>query len=924
MGDSPKKPLSEMHGLLCADTLRAALRSTRESSLPAREGLKELLTTAKPEAAPASTPQEPSRWDRCLEILVQEFLQKKFELLSLNKARRSQIEEFLRARAKQEVRLEDVVQARVGSVEQEALQLFAYQASVFHLLQILLVKRWSDRGLLPPDALKSTEKTLNWQITTFLKRNSPKGMMARHDWSFLKQNLYSWFSPSKDSWERLRLLTESVNLAEEPGDFLSSLLGVLGNRSRLSLIGFAPSLIDCQAIWRLLIEQRSNDLRLPLFEGVDFTSPTSGAILVSGLRNGESLSALRDLNRSRELVGVWAFTDSDFERYLSEIFLLWDCASEIPQINIHPRSFLKDLNSTGRAAPLFSHDLKLPYQAQLAACFQDPDGKELEDAISLLDQLQENALLLVVSDQFWPTEGSDRSERLREHLLRKSAVRLIIDLRQLTGESGSTVPRSIAIIERCSSKEVRDSNRPHIIRARGHLGAPQAATFWQAVLENIRQESKPGEVNVHSVTSLGEGIRLESMAAAASQQQLRAGPWVTLSDPFFYEASSRIRRTPGKAFALGTLLRWKEGVRLPSPRAVLLREHSRNLLAEIPEENHLPTSDDENKYLFLPEGSVLEHPSFFVSQIYSAPVQFWYRLEIEQASGKTMKQLERQAEQRLKLMPMVRLFEPGSLLPVPNTTVPFASLEDCKRDLTGIFRQSPLGMADRIKLHQIVLALENSVRQNLSLCQEFTKHLFPNFEIERAHLPVSLPEISPQIALDIFRHLDSSPILRHPSIHVSRLRNVHDFKVTNIVYEELPMGGLADLKVFHGIDAVLKLSGPPLLLKAASDEMQKRLGRPWRETADRLLFPTDFMLVQTQVREVLKSIESQLQCTRDYQAVLDQIFCCLFGLSASFAEENVRQAIRRHLSPDEGRIHVKFQNDAPKKTDSVRPTGFLQ
>src|SRR5690606_14835230 len=100
------------------------------------------------------------------------------------------------------------VNSRIGSPEQEALQLFAHQAGVFHLLQVILLKRWVDRGLLPADALKLGEQTLNWQITTFLRRNSPKGVMARHDWSFLKLNLFSWFSPSKETWERLRLLLE--------------------------------------------------------------------------------------------------------------------------------------------------------------------------------------------------------------------------------------------------------------------------------------------------------------------------------------------------------------------------------------------------------------------------------------------------------------------------------------------------------------------------------------------------------------------------------------------------------------------------------------------------------------------------------------------------------------------------------------------
>lgn len=926
-----KKPsLGDINSLLCANTLQSALRTQAEPRLPSREGLKELLVpqSAEPEKA---SPQEPepefSRWERCLDLLVEEFLTRKSELLRLNKARREQIEEYLRHHSKSAVTLEQSVQGRLGSPEHESLLLFAHQAAVFQLLQILVVKRWVDQGLLSANSLQTTGHTLNWQITGFLKRNSKQGMMGRHDWSFLKQNLFSWYSPSKESWERLRLLLEPVNLAQESSDFPSRLLRALGGRSRLSLIGFAPTLIDSQALWQLLLEQKAADDRLPSSADLDFGTGHGGAILVSGLDSGESLHSLRGLSKRRELHGVWAYSDSDFERFLSEMFILWDCATEIPRINLHSRAALKELSSTHRGATLFHDSVRLPHQAQFAACFQDPDGKELEDCIALLEPLRENGLLLIASHSFWPTDPSERCERLREQVLKHSSVRLIVDLRQLTGTAGESLPKGIAILEKCESRELRDSNRPHLLRARGHLQRHQVPSFWSAVLEYVRTENNPGEVNVKSLASVGEGVRLESMAAAASQQQLRSTPWINLSDPRFYDASSRLKRSLNKAHTFGSILRWKPGMAPPSRRGLLLREHGKHLQASLPQPDAAPP-EDGLQFLFLPDHSVAEHPSFFLSQVYSAPVQFWFRLETEQTPMRRARGHDRQSEQRLKLMPLLRLFEPGTLLaaPSPQATQPFMALEEAKRELTRIFRQSSRGMAENARLHEIILCLEHSISQHIELCSEYTRHLFPELRICRWELPSILPEVAPRLALEIFRHLDSTPLAHHPAIQITKMRSAQDFKVTNLEYAEMPMGGMAELKIFHGVEPAMKLVGPTLILSAATDELQKRIGRPWRETSDRLRFPTDIALVNTQIREVVRCAEQQLAVTREHLAVMDQIFCCLFGLSASFTDENTRLAIRHHLAPEESKVALPVVKESIsiKPVNSEVPIGILQ
>lgn len=927
------KPFSGLSGLLCQETL-SLLNDAQSSDVSAREGVKELLyptqspdPTKKQEPIPNSTPtadSEMERWEHCLSLLVEDFLERRGEISKLNKARKSQIEELLCAETKSQIKLEEAISARVGSTEQEALQLFAYQVAVFHFLQILLMKRWVDLGLILEDPLAPNKQTMNWQITSFLKKNCPKRMMGRHDWSFLKQNLYSWYSPTKEVIERLRMLLQTVNLSRESAVFPVRLLRTLGSKTRLGLLGFSPSLIDTKSLWSLLLEQKSHDMRMDSIDQLPIEN--SGAILISGLCRGDGINALREFFPNREINGIWAFTNNDLERYLSEILILWASASEIPDINIHSRSLLQERNV--KNTPLFNEGIKIPYNAQLAACFPDADGHEMIDACGFLDQLKENGLLLIASDHFWPTENTEKAQKMREAVLRLASVRLILDLRQLSGGANEKLPKGIFILEKCTSKELRDSNRPQIIRMRGRIYQDQFKSAWATVIQNIRKNNAPGDVIVNAISNLGEGAKIETMAAAASQQQLKSSPWVTLSDPYFYEITARLKHNPNKAFTLGMIHRMKPGLKAPTTRGILLQEREGKVLQAATLDQDLTLDNDSPRHLFIPAGNAAESPNFYMAQILSAPIQFWYRLELEQPlQTKHSKGLERQSDQRLKLMPLVGLFEPGSLLPVNNSHKPFESIESLKRELTNLFKNGLKQMSERARLHQIIITLENTITQQVQLCEEFTKYLFPELSVRRWDIPSHLPDIAPATVFEIFRHLDKCTILQHPSVHLTRLRPVHDFKVTSAAFTDSPLGAAAELKIFHGIDAVLKFSGPSLILKAAYDEVQKRIGRPWLETADKLNYPTDFLMMQTQLREVLRTSQQLMTTLREYNNIMDQIFCCLFGLASKFDDEGPRQAIRRHLTPDDSRIQVQFQKEVPshfKLEDSESPTGILQ
>ncbi len=929
MSGTEKKPALSLEGLLCPSTLRSAFREVQQSNLPAREGLKELLGSTTSPAFPAAESDEIefSKLERCQDLLVEEFFSRKQELLRLNPARRNLILEFIRQRVQRDVSLEESVFSRMGSPEHEALMLFAHQVSLFQLLQILLVKRWSDKQLFALSEAEGKNATLNWQIVSFLKKNSPKGIIHRHDWSFLKANLYSWYSPSKETSERLRLLLESLHLQLESGEFLIRFVHYLGSRNRLSLVGIQPNLLSSKLIWKvLLVLKNFHEGKENIFD-TPFSSSASGSILISGLRNGENLNALRDLSENKMLQGVWAFTDSDFERYLSEIFLLWESSSEIPQINIHPRTSLKEISRDSlRATPLFQNGQRTLSSAQFGGCFHQLKGDELKDIPVLLDQLREGGILLVSAETYWPTDTDAACEDLRDAILRKASIRFVMDLRQLTGHHGEKIPKTVVLLEKSSSKEVRDSNRPQIVKIRGKASASFMDGCWNQVLDLLQKELTPGEVFTKTVAQGVDSIKLESMSAAAAQQELRSKPWITLSDPSFYEASFRLRRHPSKAYTLGTLIRWNHKNGSPSPRGIYLREEDCRLNAY--GKDCSLEKLDASHYFFIPEASLPESSEFLRSQILSAPVQFWFRLELEQAIGKRIRKLERVSEQRLKLMPLIRLFDPGTLLPVSNgSKKSFDSLENLKRRISQIFRQANLSVNDRVEVHEAILSLESSIQKGINLCSEYAKFLFPNLSIHRENLPGKLPDVSPGLVLDIFRHLDKLPISQHPSIHITRYKPTHDFKVTNVQYEETATGALGEMKVFQGMDAILKLSGPTLLMRAAHEDILKKTGRSWKEFSEKMLLPTDFPLIQTQIREILSSIESQIKQTREMIRIVDQIFCCLFGLANNYEDDKALSSMKRHLSPEEQSYTIQIQpiqQNFIAPLDLVAPTEILQ
>ena len=917
--------------LLCSETLSSTVRNNLDANVTQREELKELLSApAVVTPAICTNAESPARYSttqHCFEIILQDFLERKSEIQGLNKARKVQIEDILRANDCASI--EHAFQAKVDTVQHSSLLVFGYQLASFHLVQLLLLKRWKDLGLI--EKLDFTAHTPNWQINNFLKNLGSRLQSQGNHWTFIKQNVYSWFSPSLEALQSIQQCLQNENYASLEGSFPSKALENIYLHAPLSLESskeVSPS--SAGHLLRIMFSTRSFDRGHNPSNFILDGDPKE-QFLISGLANGSSLTNLKQYFRNGDMNAVWAFSNCDFEKFLTEALILWTPSKRIASMHLLPRSALK---SKGQVDSLFHDKVQLPYSASYSLCMPEKDGSEIADAAIFLSHLKEGALAVLGSNQFWPTDTSLQAQELREHCLRLGNLRMIIDLRQLACDAAHSLPKGIFVFERCSSKEIRDAHRPRIFRAKGQLTGAHTDAFFEELIYLLTKQLSAGELLSHQLKNLPDVIRVDCMAAAANQSQLKSTPWMTLTDPKFYEFSLKLKRFPNKAFLMSTLLRWPtqkdQSLQIPK-KAVLLQENStRLLLAYNPADPESGAQELQNSHLLLPEMSVAESNDFFIAQIYSAPIQFWYRLELEQSEQiRSVKAMERQQEQRLKMLPLVKIFEQGALLPTANLNAAPASADQIKFDLHQLLRGQNLSLADRCKLHEYVCELETTIRKNLQLCKELSAYLYPSLEINRWALPHTMPTPDPKLVMKVFGHLDKTNPKHHPAIHINKLKSSHDFRIQNVQYKDSGQNGLSEMSVFSGLDPYVRLSGPTIYIHYLYGEIQNCLGRNWLEIMNRLALPTDLLLVQTQLKEIGSTIENKLSDAKDSIVLLDQIFLYLFQIISDFTDQSARQTIRHHLNPEETRVSVLFQKNPnylakPHMPNFEVPKGLLQ
>ncbi|MCO5144238.1 MAG: hypothetical protein M9962_14205 [Oligoflexia bacterium] len=923
---SKEKSSYDLSSLICVSTLHASMNTRAQTgNSAAREDIKQLLgakthssatnkITTENSTANQVISESSSRWEHCLDILRDDFLSRKSELLKLNRARKAQIESHLTSESLPKFEIEKAVSSRQGSLENEALLSFATQTSLFHLLQYLVVKRLTDKGLIQYKPIDSEQYSVNWLITSYLKTKNPKGLLAKHEWSFLKQNIFSWFSPSLETRSRVSLILGSDNFANLSADFPFLIISQIRSASRFSNLGLEspPEFIELQ--WNLLRTFLNESMSI---NGLGSHPQSISSMVLSGLQSGKTVAGLKSVFGSSSPDDILAFGENVFDRYLSELMVLWDHADYQTKISFLSNDLAQELDSKKtKSQNLFPYSKKSSMSSEVGACFHTKMGRELEDISNSTRHHKRGSPILISSrSSFWCTENSDQFVKIRDQVLKKSTVKIILDLRQVT--SPQNLPsRSIVFLEKCSSKEIRDSNRPLIIRARGSLESDILEKFSDLFKRIIQNEKSPGEINTFELDSInGQRLKIESMMAAANQGQLKTSPWITLSDPIFYEASAKIRRSPSKAFSFSSILKWSKNIKLQSENYLYLSEDQNGLYADTkPSEKN----EDDQTFLFMPEQSVSENIQYFYSQINSAPIQFWYALESEHIEKQSIKSKHRQSEQRLKLMPLVRLFSPNTLLPTQNS-ISYSSIKELKARLSHSLKPANFGDRERTELYWTILNLESSLNQNLAQAKELTRHIFPELKLSRLYLPESLPEICPSIALSVFSHLDQRNILQHPSIQIQKIRPNHDFKITDVELSPLSISSVSELIIYHGKDAYLKIIGPSFYLTATKKIVDTRLGRPWLETAKLISLPTDSALFQIQLREVINYAADQIKRTRDLAETIDQIFLVLFNMSSSFEDQKVLEGIKKHLNPTD--VH-SFTRNSFENEFTATPASF--
>ncbi len=886
--------------LVCPAVLSRELRSTQNSDLESRENLKELLFRHYiPENRDAGS-QPFLR--QILDNLLQDFLVRKNEMLRLDKTRREKIEQTIRRYSGVSASLAEFLSSRAGSEENRGLNLFALEMALFHLAQILLVRRLIEIDAWEADTI-DFRRTLHWQLTQYLKKISPKGLVGRSDWGFLKQNCYSWFSPSQNILENTREILESVRSTDFGTSFMPQLMRNLSLEKELFPLGLTEWIPSSQSLWQMLLDLRCQD------QCTDTYKELNASVAIVGMRHGEALEGLTAIF-GRNIPPLSCFSSSDLEQFFTEMCLLWNSLASLPSLKI-TRIFDSAAGLAKR--DLFSEPKRNRTLANVAAYFPE-SGEENRESLALcLDQLCENGLLLWPTEKFWPTESDQASEGIRDFALKNSVIRWIIDLRHLSVQGNAKFPRGIFILEKSSSKEVRDSSRPQLLRVRGSATAEEFANLWTVLRNMLKMPVSPGEV----VSQSPGNLRIEAMAAASNQGQLRASPWTTLTEPSFFEIIGKLRRSTHKAFNCASVMRWKMPEKEFAPtRGVTFKEIGGKALVATPAPL---TQDLESRFLFLPDNLTGEHPLFFSAMINSAPIQFWYRLEHEQdCSAKGQKGAQRKTEQLLKLMPVARVFMSGEIVPVPKETLGFKQLDSAYKEVTAILAKHEKEAADRIAIHEFVIALEKTIMRQTKMVEDYFQHLFPKEKIQRWRLPTNLPEVDPLHAITLFTHLERMPVLQHPLLHPMRLKPLMDFRIGRCELTPL-YGNMAELVVSDGHDNILKITGPAFLVQVAHAELQKRIGRPWLDSAVKILLPTDLPLLMAQLGEFKKITETELNLLHKMLKIEDEIFAILFGLSAKDAV-----VIRNHLYPEEVKPVQFAKPEVRQKAALEAPKGLLQ
>lgn len=865
-------------------------------------------------------------WEKALYILVNDFLDNRSELLRLNPGRRRDIEGYLfqLGRFDRLVPLESIVCANTGSKEGSAFLRFAWETSIFHLFQFLLLKRWVDQGRIPTESFGEAAQRVNWLISQFAKSRNTAQFLGRQNWNFLRINRYSWFKTSQKTWRRLIEVFHEHPLNDEAPDYLNKILLSLREGDELDHLNSVRPPAYSYSAWEILA-QKNTLAQSPSLLGA-INAGTAESTLVCGLLHGQALQSMATVQGKEFLNATTAMVFSNFEKYLAELQILWNTSrDEIPTVNIIDEGELKSnvRKDSINSAILFSADVI-------------DNEKEANLTGELASCLRENGSLLCVSNTFWTTDQSEAADIWREEVLGKLAVCAVIDLRFLQSpEPKYELPKCLFLLEKNSSKEYRDSVRPIVIKAIGKAeNVSILEQVWHSILDGIRDPKAAAEVHSHKYGEGFQQVKVEIMSAATLQGQLSRTPWTSLAEPAFYEISSVLKRHPYRAGQQGVILKPQNSVHMSQSlqRAVQFVEipgkalfaHANGRAINEAEYN-FSGFEHVSQHVFLPDIAAAESSQFFAAVINSSPIQFWYRLEWEQLYGIDAKRTRsRVAAQMLKLLPVAKLFEPGAVAPCERREgVVIDDLDVYETKLLRLCNSPKWCSEDAILLQKLVIDLEENTQYHLSIARDYMHYLYPGQKIHRWEIPHSLPEIDAEQALSVLSHLPQASVRQHPSIQIVPVKNVADFKLTSCKFTR-GNGGYSELLLYNGSDLMTRVHGPSLLVRAIKSGAEKRFGRPWSEVSSQISFPIDVALMTKQLKDFVQLTQSSLSAATRSSQISDFAFMRLFSLKSSAPNEGDALIIRNHLAPATAILSSTSYNEFEAPRLNVITTDFAE
>ena len=877
---------------------------------------------SKPYSLKESSPpkkESSNLWAQCFLNLSEEFLQEREKLLRLNPSRRKLVQEHLikLSKTKENPSLKRFIESTPSDPLYKGMQFFSWEITIFYMFEFLLLKRWVDQGEI--DKMPESPSQLSGAIRSHIKERSAEKVLQLKQWHFLNINIYSWYQPGKHVWLDLKNLARKVNISKESIDFVRRIL--LKEKPILKRIGMDCNHGYTELAWELLLKQRQLDERVTIQKFPSIHRRSSS--IVAGLSGGQALSSLQNIASTYSMPSqIYALADTNLEIFLGEMLYLWNAeAKDFKSLKIeliernkrkkeaenlfspHRQSILNELRGANHAAIFLEEKAKTNLKK----------GK----IPSLIRYLSNHGLILLSGKEYWPLSETKESAKIRRFILNNCSIRFIVDLQQLTIKQGKTkknFPQCICVLEKNNSKELRDKNRPLIIKIRGSMNDEKDLKNIRAeILKHLEDSPTPCETQSYTIPSTD--LRLDMISAATTQGRLDHNPWIHLTDPNFYAIVHQLNNYPKKLGQYGTLLPFNQNLEVKNGIFILeilgkaLYSCSEKEKFQLYKDN-LDSSTKTIEYSFLLDQNIKEAPAFFSALINSAPTQLWYRLNWEQRSCSTQKPLSKDI---LKLIPALGLlsliaegYSNAQLNPSPIVNMDYA--DNRISQMLQEIHSNPSRKLEK-ELYEYIIKLEQTIQIHLNLVKEYSQHLCADAHIHRWNIPQEPPPLSPRDALLSLSHLKQAPLCRHPNFHIAFTEKIADFMVNSY---ELSAGenNMAELDLHDTTGPMLVIRSSPFLVEAILPEIKSRLGRPWEEISQRIFLPVDMELTQNQIRNFQHSLREELKSTLKATQLLDSIFSKLLCLDSNAMDVNaVTALINRQLSPKSNTYSLKDKKE---------------